>query len=512
MNESIDPLTRHDLVALLMLAAAAVLLVQARTRRQPSGTRWAGILVVPVLGAIALAVLTAAFHGDRLDDLFGVLIWTPLGAAVFIGSLLIALALIDLGFARVLPLLIRLLHRFGLPARVAGDRAMTALLAGVLAVSAGLSAAQQPATGNLVVSDPVESMVAFDLPGAPMGIALDGPQSGYLSLIRGSRGEGSIVRFELPVGGDTQLRLRVVAEGLRHPRGIAILGGDLYVAELGDLPCRPSFPQCTGWDLPGLSPPEAEREIIDTARGRVTAHPIREDGSLGAPRPVIADLPVVGTEHGVNGMTTGPDGYIYVTLGNVDQLWREPDGLHDLTPHPELLGTILRFDALGEIDIYARGLRNVYQVTFDAEGALWAVDNDGPTLGGWRGEEVLQIKEDHHYGYPHDGTFLPNSTRNDHPIWLIGQLGSAGVAWWESSPDPGLIIGSCGMLTHLELAEVGERLAPFSEWGDGAPGPSPLLSAIPGCVSAVAVADADHALVTVFNYQADGLLYLVRLR
>ena len=81
-----------------------------------------------------------------------------------------------------------------------------------------------------------------------------------------------------------------------------------------------------------------------------------------------------------------------------------PDGVTD----EAWLGTVLRFHLDAEnIEIYANGLRNIYDLEFDDAGPLWGVDNDGPTWRGFRAEEVVQIKEGANYGHPYEGTPLP---------------------------------------------------------------------------------------------------------
>jgi glucose/arabinose dehydrogenase len=124
-------------------------------------------------------------------------------------------------------------------------------------------------------------------------------------------------------------------------------------------------------------------------------------------RVLVDDLPVVNTQHGVNGLAAGPDGRLYVSIGNVDILWRNPDAVDDLdVRRPDLLGTILAVDPMSaDVEVFASGLRNVFGLTFDPEGTLYGVDNDGATRDGWRAEELLMIQRGKDYGYPVDGTY-----------------------------------------------------------------------------------------------------------
>lgn len=83
-------------------------------------------------------------------------------------------------------------------------------------------------------------------------------------------------------------------------------------------------------------------------------------------------------EHGTHGIVQGPDGAIYVVVGNeaglsADQITspRSP------VTQPQC-GAILRFTADGkEMEVVAHGFRNSYDLGFDAYGRLWTVDSDG---------------------------------------------------------------------------------------------------------------------------------------
>jgi len=84
--------------------------------------------------------------------------------------------------------------------------------------------------------------------------------------------------------------------------------------------------------------------------------------------------------HAANGLAFGPDGYGYLAVGaradhgeilNSDQ----QDELHPWE------ASILRFSPDGgEIEVYARGLRNAYDLAWDNGGRLFASDN-APDFG-----------------------------------------------------------------------------------------------------------------------------------
>jgi glucose/arabinose dehydrogenase len=121
-----------------------------------------------------------------------------------------------------------------------------------------------------------------------------------------------------------------------------------------------------------------------------------------APEIVIDDLPCCFglLDNQPNGMTFGPDGWLYLGVGALTDRAEPPDPrvaqFATLTP---LEASILRIQPhTGEVAPYARGLRNPYDVTFDSTGRAFATDQgliDGP------GDRVLQIAPDGNYGFPY---------------------------------------------------------------------------------------------------------------
>lgn len=259
--------------------------------------------------------------------------------------------------------------------------------------------------------------------------------------------EGRILR--LTVEGDAVVT-ETVAEGLAYPRGIALVGDRLYVAELGELPCQNPIPRCKGEQV-GSDPIEGERRILEESAGRILAFPV-EDGQVGEPSVLVDGLSFVNADHGLNDLDLGPDGMLYLSVGNLDRLaWQDVDE----PPAGELverLGTILRIDPTsGDVQVYARGLRNVFGLTFDDDGRLWGVDNDGPGRGPWRFEELLQIQEDLDYGFPEDGTVGPYERRTGFATWIMPVgAGSSGIVVNGSV----VISGGCGMVTRVDLVST----------------------------------------------------------
>ncbi|MBL8045078.1 MAG: PQQ-dependent sugar dehydrogenase [Anaerolineales bacterium] len=107
---------------------------------------------------------------------------------------------------------------------------------------------------------------------------------------------------------------------------------------------------------------------------------------------VLRGLPASG-RHQNDGMALGADGYIYLGMGSACDACREPDNRS---------ASILRFRPDGkELSVFARGLRNPYDVAFNTAGDLFATDNGRDDLGQTAPvEELNWIVADGDYGYP----------------------------------------------------------------------------------------------------------------
>ena len=255
--------------------------------------------------------------------------------------------------------------------------------------------------------------------------------------------EGSILR--LTVTGD-EVGVETLASGLSYPRGIALSGSTLYVAELGELPCEDPIPRCKGEQV-GPTAADGERTLLAGSAGRILAFPVTAEG-LGEPSVLVDDLHFVNSDHGLNDLDLGGDGRLYLAVGNLDRLgWEEgvdvPTG-----PETELIGSILRIDpSSGAVEPFATGIRNVFGLDFD-DGSLWGVDNDGPGRGPWRFEELLRFQAGLDYGYPEDGTVGPYTRRTGFAEWLMPTgAGSSGLLVRGDV----VLSGGCGTVTRVNL-------------------------------------------------------------
>lgn len=304
-----------------------------------------------------------------------------------------------------------------------------ALLIGLIAVGLVLIAYLWPA------GDPPTAL--------PMDIEWVG-DVGYATLA-----DGRLVRLRLE--GDS-VRTDTLADGLAFPRGLAVTDDAIYVAELGELPCSEPIPRCKGEHV-GPTMIDGERSLLASSAGRILVYSLT-DGGVGDPRVLLDDLPFVNTDHGLNDLELGPDGMLYLSIGNLDRLaWDDVTDLPD-GPEMDLLGTVLKIDPVsGAFAVVASGFRNVYGLSFDEDGALWGVDNDGRGRGqGWRFEELDRIEEGLDFGFPDDGTVGPYERRTGFATWIMPSgAGSAGLLVRDGT----VISGGCGSITRLRLEPDG---------------------------------------------------------
>jgi glucose/arabinose dehydrogenase len=187
-----------------------------------------------------------------------------------------------------------------------------------------------------------------------------------------------------------------VATGFSSPTSVALApDGTIYVSErfgaiyrLADADgdgvfenvlIADGFTEVTGL---AVSPAGA---VYVSSRGRVSVL----DGAGGA-TDIITDLPRM--RHQNNGIAFGPDGKLYVTNGST---------CDDCVESNPLSATILEANPDGsDLRVYARGLRNPYDLAFDPLGRLWATDNgsDEPceTV-----DELNLIVEGGDFGWPY---------------------------------------------------------------------------------------------------------------
>lgn len=169
---------------------------------------------------------------------------------------------------------------------------------------------------------------------------------------------GDILRVDDAVTHDPPTDVLVIAGGIAFPLGLAFHDAALYISSRGEI----------------------TRLTDDDG-----------DGDLDTSRTIISGLP--GGQHQNNGPAIGLDGKLYVPIGSTCDACNEKD---------ERNATVMRFNLDGSNpEIYARGLRNVYQLAFHPEdGTLWAADNGRDDHGYAVPEELNLVVEGGVYGWP----------------------------------------------------------------------------------------------------------------
>ena len=121
--------------------------------------------------------------------------------------------------------------------------------------------------------------------------------------------------------------------------------------------------------------------------------------SIANGRQILSGLPCCYTQlHAANGIAFGPDGYGYVTVGGRADHGEILDGSNRQDERHPWEAAVLRFHPNGgEPEVYATGLRNAYDIVWDAHGDLYATDN-APDYG--PPEEFHRVIPGGEHGYP----------------------------------------------------------------------------------------------------------------
>ncbi len=247
-------------------------------------------------------------------------------------------------------------------------------------------------------------------------------------------------------------------------------------------------------------------ELYAASSGKIEA--LRDsngDGQADQRRLVVDGLPsMVLMPHSNNGLAFGPDGRLYFGVGSTTdgQVEREEHAAAILSINPD--GS--------DLQVFARGLGNSFDVAFSASGDLFAGDNS--PSGGVAGEdypdEFNHIVEGEHYGFPYffgdppdnGGTrgalanFPPHSaptgvTFYNGATFPVNYRDSAFIALWAR-----------GEVAHVEVAETsgGEFLSRTSTFGSGFLYPIDVLTGPDGNLY---VADFGTSAVYRITYNAN---------
>lgn len=156
--------------------------------------------------------------------------------------------------------------------------------------------------------------------------------------------------------------VKVIAEGMRSPNGVALHEGDLYVAEISKI-----------WRFKDI-----EDNLDDPPEPELVSDAFPTDGS-----------------HGWKFIKFGPDGKLYVPVGAPCNICKP-----DLSKY----SNIQRMDPDGSnLELYAKGIRNTVGFDWHPETEnLWFTDNGRDMMGDNRPPDELNrvTEKGQHFGYP----------------------------------------------------------------------------------------------------------------
>ncbi|NJD07203.1 MAG: sorbosone dehydrogenase family protein [Methylococcaceae bacterium] len=236
----------------------------------------------------------------------------------------------------------------------------------------------------------------------------------------GTMQEGKVYALRDHDGDGKAERVSVIASGLTMPNGVAVLDGDLYVADLSRL-----------IRFKGLG-------------ARLTDPPPAETISADFPKEV---------HHGWKYLRAGPDHLLYLGIGAPCNVCRSQDPIY---------ATLIRFDPTTKTrEIVAHGVRNT--VGFDWQpqtGILWFADNGRDWLGDDLPPDELNRapRPGLHFGYPYchgkdiaDPEFGKGISCTDYvpPAWTFGpHVAPLGMRFYSGSQFPGEFRGRLFVAQH----------------------------------------------------------------
>lgn len=197
-------------------------------------------------------------------------------------------------------------------------------------------------------------------------------------------GGGKVLRC-VDRDGDGKVDDVTVFAKMDHPRGLIFIDGSLWVLHASSL----SVYRDGGKGVADTS------EVLVTG---LTSHMVNERGG----------------DHATNGIRMGLDGWIYIAVGD----YGCPDAKGMDGSRVAIRGGILRVRPDGtDLEVFATGLRNPFDIGMDPFMNLFTRDNDDNRAGGWD-IRVSQLFQSAYYGYSQHYANFP-----DEIMPPLGQFG-----------------------------------------------------------------------------------------
>ncbi len=255
---------------------------------------------------------------------------------------------------------------------------------------------KEPVAAKLVKNERFEPVDEFEvqqvLPGEQTGSLIAMTFNEFGHIIASKEGGPLLLMYDSDKDGIPD-KVKTYCDKVKNCQGILALNGDVFVTGEGP-------------DGPGL----------------YRLSKANKDGQLEEVRTLVK-FKSESIEHGPHGLVLGPDGLIYVLLGNYGKIDREVD---PASPHRDFYegdlvtpryedpaghavgikapgGTIIRTDAEGSgVQIVCGGLRNPYDLAFSNDGELFIHDADMESdegLSWYRPTRLLHLVPSGEYGW-----------------------------------------------------------------------------------------------------------------